>query len=81
MTGSTCTKSQLHRSRFWTVDQTARFTFADRTNEEINDGTPTTEASLYADLLNAALQRSQLVQDRRALAATYAYQSKSIGLK
>ena len=41
----------------WTISQTARFTLADRTKEEISDGTPVTaEASLYADLLGAALQ-------------------------
>jgi hypothetical protein len=40
----------------WTIEQAARFTLADRAKEEISDGTPTVEASLYADLLGAALQ-------------------------
>ena len=41
----------------WTIDQTARFTLADALKEEVSEGTPVTaEASLYADLLGAALQ-------------------------
>jgi hypothetical protein len=41
----------------WTVDQAARFTLADRLKEEVVEGTPVTaDASLYADLLGAALQ-------------------------
>ena len=40
----------------WTIDEAARFTLADRAKEEISDGMPTMEASLYTDLLTAALQ-------------------------
>lgn len=41
---------------YWTVEQAARFTLADRLKEEVADGSPlTAEPSLYADLLGAAL--------------------------
>ena len=41
----------------WTVEQAARYTLADRLKEEVTEGTPVTaEASVYADLLGAALQ-------------------------
>ena len=41
----------------WTIGQTARFTLADALKEEISEGTHmTSEASLYGDLLGAALQ-------------------------
>ena len=40
----------------WTVAQAARFTLADALKEDVSEGTPlTAEASLYADLLGAAL--------------------------
>lgn len=45
------------RDGFWTMQQAARFTLADRLKEEVSDGSPLlSEASLYADLLGAALQ-------------------------
>lgn len=44
------------RDGFWTTEQAARFTLADRIKEEVSDGSPiAAEASLYADLLGAAL--------------------------
>lgn len=49
--------SQVEES-IWTIDQAARFTLADALKEEVSEGTPVTaEASLYADLLEAALQQ------------------------
>ena len=41
---------------YWTPDEAARFTLAERLKEEVTDGAPIAEASLYADLLGAALQ-------------------------
>ena len=42
----------------WTVEQAARYSLADRIKEEVSEGTSVTEeASLYADLLGAALQK------------------------
>ena len=50
------TTSQV-KEGIWTISQAARFTLADQVKEEISDGTPTIEASLYVDLLGAALQQ------------------------
>ena len=41
---------------YWTIDEAARFTLAERLKEEVTDGSLVAEASLYADLLGAALQ-------------------------
>lgn len=40
----------------WTIEEAARFTLADRLKDEIEEGSPVQEASLYSDLLGAALQ-------------------------
>lgn len=40
----------------WTIEQAARFTLADRLKDEIGEGSPVQEASLYSDLMGAALQ-------------------------
>ena len=40
----------------WTIEQAARFTLADRLKDEIEEGSPVQEASLYSDLMGAALQ-------------------------
>jgi hypothetical protein len=49
------------KDEIWTIDQAARFTLADALKEEVSEGTPVTpvtaEASLYADLIGAALQQ------------------------
>lgn len=42
--------------KIWTVEEAARFTLADRLKDEIEEGSPVQEASLYSDLLGAALQ-------------------------
>jgi hypothetical protein len=39
----------------WTAEQAARFNLADQIKEEMEDGSPIKEASVYADLLGAAL--------------------------
>ena len=39
----------------WTSEEAARFDLADRLKDEITDASPTTEASVYSDLLQAAL--------------------------
>lgn len=41
---------------YWSVEEAARFTLADRLKAEIVEGSPLQEASLYSDLLGAALQ-------------------------
>lgn len=40
----------------WTVEEAARLTLSYRLREEVTDHSPVAEASLYADLLGAALQ-------------------------
>lgn len=40
----------------WTIEEAARFTLADRLKDEIEEGSPVQEASLYSDLIGAALQ-------------------------
>ena len=40
----------------WTVEEAARLTLSNRLKEEVTDGSPVVTASLYADLLGAALQ-------------------------
>lgn len=46
---------QVH-DEIWTEEQAARYELADRIKQEVTEGTPVTaEASLYADLLGAAL--------------------------
>jgi hypothetical protein len=47
--------SQVEKE-IWTIEQAARFTLADRLKDEIEEGSPVQEASLYSDLLGAALQ-------------------------
>ena len=42
-------------SGIWTVAEAARFNLADRLKEDIENGSPIEEASLYSDLLNAAI--------------------------
>lgn len=41
--------------QIWTPKQAARFNLADQLKEEMEDGSPIKEASVYADLLGAAL--------------------------
>lgn len=41
---------------YWTAEEAARFTLADQLKKEVTDSAPIAEASLYADLLGAALQ-------------------------
>ena len=41
----------------WTIEQAARFNFVDQLKDELEEGSPITEASLYSDLLNAALSK------------------------
>ena len=41
---------------YWSVEDAARFTLADRLKDEIEEGSPVQEASLYSDLMGAALQ-------------------------
>lgn len=41
---------------YWTINEAARFTLADRLKDEVTDNAPLSEASLYSDLLGAALQ-------------------------
>jgi hypothetical protein len=41
---------------YWTVSEAARFILADRLKEEVTAGAPICEASLWADLLGAALE-------------------------
>lgn len=41
---------------YWTTEEAAKFTLADRLKAEITDNSPIEAASLYADLLGAALQ-------------------------
>jgi hypothetical protein len=41
---------------YWTIEEAARFTLADRLKEEVTEHSLISEASLYADLLSAALQ-------------------------
>ncbi len=40
----------------WTIEEAARFALADQLKEEVTAAAPLAEASLYADLLGAALQ-------------------------
>lgn len=40
----------------WTIEEAARFMLADRLKDEIEEGSPIQEPSLYSDLLGAALQ-------------------------
>lgn len=40
----------------WSVAEAARFTLADKLKTEFEEGSPLDEASLYSDLLRAALQ-------------------------
>lgn len=39
----------------WTVEQAAKFNLAGQLKDEIEDGSPITKASLFSDLMNAAL--------------------------
>ena len=39
----------------WTAEQAAKFNLADQLKDELEDGSPISEASLYSDLLNGAL--------------------------
>lgn len=41
---------------YWSVEEAARFTLADRLKNEVEEGSPLQEGSLYSDLLGAALQ-------------------------
>ena len=43
------------RDGIWTVEEAARFNLADQVKEEVTDASPLCEASLYTDLLGAAL--------------------------
>jgi len=48
-------KAPQVRDGIWTADEAARFNLADQVKEEVTDASPLSEASLYADLLGAAL--------------------------
>jgi len=41
---------------YWTIEEAARFWLAGRLKDEVTERSPIYEASLYADLLGAALQ-------------------------
>jgi len=41
---------------YWTIEEAARFTLADRLKDEVTEGSPVAQASLYADLMGAVLQ-------------------------
>ena len=43
------------REGIWTVSEAQRFSLADELKEEISDGSPLEEPSMYCDLLAAAL--------------------------
>jgi hypothetical protein len=53
---STAGLAQQVKQGYWTAEEAARFTLADRLKEEVTDAAPIAEASLYADLLGAALE-------------------------
>jgi len=44
------------RSRIWTAEQAARLNLADQLRGEVTDCAPISEATLYTDLLTAALE-------------------------
>lgn len=43
------------RENVWPADKAAKYRLADRLKEEVSDGCPGLDPSLYSDLLNAAL--------------------------
>lgn len=43
------------RDGIWTTDEAAKFNLADQLKDEVENDSPISEASLYSDLLNAAL--------------------------
>jgi hypothetical protein len=47
--------SRQVKDGYWTITEAARFTLADRLKEEVTAGAPIGDASLWADLLGAAL--------------------------
>lgn len=48
-------ESPSHTSEHWTRSQAARFSLADRLKNEIEEAQPDLGASMWADMLNAAL--------------------------
>ena len=52
---STATDPNGEHSEVWTAEEEARYTLADRLKQEMNDAAPDLGASLWTDLLRAAL--------------------------